>query len=119
MSHILDAAQRAPLEFNAGTSGAALTIDWMNGSQQIGTLTADCAFTFINAVPGMVYRLILREDRVGGWVPTFPASVKWPNDTPPRWITEAHNVIVVALVFTSLDGGAYFGCDLGNALAVS
>jgi hypothetical protein len=98
-----------PLEFSAGNSGAALTIDWNNGNQQIVTLDASCTLTLTNPVAGMVYRLIFLENATGGWTPTFPASVKWENNTPPVWVTTANNVIFVTLVRTTLGADGYLG----------
>ena len=40
----INAAQARIIEFNAGNSGATLTLDWNNGNNQIVTLTANCTF---------------------------------------------------------------------------
>lgn len=52
--------------YDAGNSGAAKQIDWLNGPVQKVTLTDNCTFTFINPVAGRPYVLIMIQDGVGG-----------------------------------------------------
>lgn len=49
------------------------------------TLTANCAITFTGGTAGQLQTitLILRQSGSGGFIPTFPAGVKWPSGTPP------------------------------------
>lgn len=62
-------------EFDAGSSGAAKTIDWTNGCAQKLTLTADTTLTFVD--PSEAAFLILRyvQDSTGGWTAAQPAAV--------------------------------------------
>lgn len=69
--------------FNAGNSGASITLDWNNSNEQLLTLTDDAVVTLDNPRDGGRYVLLLKQDGTGGWVPTLPANVLWPGGTPP------------------------------------
>jgi hypothetical protein len=66
-------------EFNAGNSGAAITIDFAtNGPFQVTTLTGDTAFTL--TPPSTVRHVQLRIVPDGSQrAPTWPGTVKWIN----------------------------------------
>lgn len=65
------------VQYDAGNSGAAKTIDWQNGNEQILTLTADCTLTFTNGKAGGRYVILFTQDGVGGWLVTWPAGTVW------------------------------------------
>jgi hypothetical protein len=79
-----------------GNSGAAKTVDWNSGSMQKVTMSANCTFTF-TAPPGVGrFQLRLIQDATGSRTATWPASVKWSQQsgtppaltsTPARWDT--------------------------------
>lgn len=75
--------------FDAGNSGSSLAIDWADGPVQQVTLTANATLTFVNAVAGRPYVLILVQDGTGGrtvaltgW--TFGDNVFTPNTDPTK-----------------------------------
>lgn len=75
------------VEFAAGNSGTALTIDWNNGNNQLVTLTGSCTFTFSNPKAGAVYTLELTQDGTGSRTATWPGTVTWPGGTAPTLTT--------------------------------
>jgi hypothetical protein len=98
-----------------GDLGATETLDLADGNVHVGNLTDDCTFTFTGAVGGVEcrFRLHIQQDDTGGWVPTFPGSVVWPDDTEPTWSTDPGSVDIIE--FTTVDGGTtYFG-DAGGS----
>jgi hypothetical protein len=95
-------------EFNAGDSGAAIEIDFANGTQQILTLTADADITLVNGVEGIEYHLILVQDATGGRVPTWEANVLFENDDLTPEAIEPNDVLLVTLWYSAYNGGTYF-----------
>ena len=93
-------------EFNAGNSGVALTISWLNGSSQRVTLNANAAFTLTNPTSGGAYVLRLVQDAVGNKTVTWPVSVKWPGNTAPTLSTVASRIDIISLYY---DGASYYG----------
>ena len=104
-------------EFDAGPSGASITIDWSDGVQQILELDANTTLTFSNGVNGQVYRLIIFEDAVGGRTITWPSDVEFENSTPPTIDTSANNVIFATFVKTAVGAGGYLGFATTNPIA--
>jgi hypothetical protein len=101
-----------------GTTGASEDIDLADGLAHNATLGANTTFTFSGASSGEEsrFRLYMRQDATGSRVPTFPASVVWPDDTEPTWSTAAGDVDVIE--FSSIDGGVtWFGDAGGGASA--
>ena len=94
-------------EYNAGDSGAAITIQWANGPQQILTLTDNAAITLLGGVPGTEYRLLMIEGGPGGWQPTFDGSVVFENDTLDPARQAPGDVLKLHLIRTEIDGGVY------------
>lgn len=94
------------------TSGTATTLDVGTASAFKVTLTDNCTFTFTGAVADEVFSFVvwLFQDATGGWVPTWPTEVAWPNagETPVLTTTAG---TISALTFTTLDGGTTW---LGN-----
>jgi hypothetical protein len=65
------------VQYDAGAGGAAKTIDWQNGNEQILELTADCTLTFDNPKAGARYVIRFIQDGTGEWLVTWPADVVW------------------------------------------
>ena len=65
------------MQYDAGSGGAAATIDWQDGNEQILLLTADCTLTFSNPQAGGRYVIRFLQDGTGEWEVTWPATVVW------------------------------------------
>lgn len=74
--HIAADDQKQLTYYDAGSSGAAKTIDWANGDVQKVTMTGNCTFTFSNPVSGHTYQLRCLQDGTGSRTGTFPATVR-------------------------------------------
>lgn len=64
----LDTALADPVVqyYDAGVSGAVKEIDWANGPVQYVQMTLNCVFSFVNAVVGRPYVLVMIQDGTGG-----------------------------------------------------
>jgi hypothetical protein len=103
---------------NHGNSGAAATVDLVNGNNHSFTLDANCTFTFTGATNGVgcSFTLILTQDGVGSKTVTWPASVKWSQATPPTLSTTASAIDI--LTFMTVDGGVtWYGFFAGKGMA--
>jgi hypothetical protein len=103
---------------NHGNSGAAATVDLVNGNNHSFTLDANCTFTFTGATNGVgcSFTLILTQDVVGNKTITWPVSVKWSQATPPTLSTTANAVDI--LTFMTVDGGTiWYGFFAGKGMA--
>lgn len=93
------------------TSGGTETLDTSLYGVHDVTMDQACTFTFSNPAPSgkaTIFTLILR----GAFTPTWPASVDWPDATPPTHTTPA------VYVFTTVDAGTtWFGNQAGKAYA--
>jgi hypothetical protein len=98
-----------------GSFGSTETIDLAGGYVHTGSLSADCTFTFTGATSGVecAFRLHMQQDETGGWVPTFPSSVVWPDDTEPTWSTDPGATDIIE--FTTVDGGTTWYGDSGGS----
>jgi hypothetical protein len=92
-------------------TGAAETLDVSAYGVHDCTMDESCTFTFSNPAPSgdaSAFVLILR----GAFTPTFPASVDWPDATPPDYTTPT------VFVFTTVDAGTtWLGTSPGKAFA--
>ena len=95
---------------SANTS-TAYTIDLVNGSVQILTLTGNCTFTFPTATAGRSFILILKQDGTGSRTATWPAAVKWPAGTAPTITSTASKSD--KYIFTA-DGSNWIGSNAGQ-----
>ena len=103
--------------YNAGSLGATPTIDWDNGINQKGVLSANCTLAFSNPVEGSWYSLILAQDGTGGRTLTFPASVRWTNNSSaPTLATNANRKTTIFLYY---DGSVYLASIGGTGYNVS
>ena len=88
-------------------TGSTETLDIESGNVFHLILTADCEFTFTNPSPvgtSCTFTLILRQDAVGGWTVTWPASVVWVGGAEPTLTTEKNRYDI--LTFTTTDAGS-------------
>ena len=97
------------------TSGAAATLDLVNGNVFDLTLTANCTITLSNPPASGTagsFTLIARQDGTGSRIITWPVSVKWAGGTAPTLTTTASAVDI--LTFSTVDGGSnWFGFSAG------
>ena len=106
----VDGAQARCVEYDAGNSGAALTIDLNNGNNQKVTLTGNCTFTLSNPIAGVWYQLRLVQDAVGTRTVTWPANVKWQSGIAPILTTTASRTDIIALFY---NGTNYLNAVVG------
>ena len=92
-------------------AASAVTLDLENGNGFEVTLDQATTFTFSNPpASGTLgsFTLILKQDGVGGWATTWPASVDWEASSAPT-LSNAANLIDI-LSFMTVDGGTtWFG----------
>lgn len=88
-----------------GAMGATETIDLADGNIHIGTLDANCTFTFTGyaALSGLSWVVILDQDGTGGWTTTWPAAVDDAAGLSSALDTTASGRQIVS--FFSPDGG--------------
>ena len=92
--------------YDAGNSGAAKEIDWLNGPVQKVTLTADCTFTFVNPVAGRPYVLILDQGS-GGWTAFMAAFIFGDSTFIPNTGAGKKNVVTALYDGTSYIAGTF------------
>jgi hypothetical protein len=68
------------------TAVAALDIDCSLGNYYTKTINGDSTFTFSNVPVGSAYAFTLELTHTSGTI-TWPATVVWPDDTPPDLTT--------------------------------
>ena len=88
------------------SAGTAYTIVITAASVLNLTLTGNCAFTFPAASPGAQFTLLLAQDATGSRVPSWPASVRWADGTPPTLTTTAGKTDVITFI---CDGTYWLG----------
>ena len=92
-----------------GNTSTAATINLNNGNFVTATLTGNCTFTFSNPSAGASsFTLFLTNDATAGRSITWPASVKWPNNSVPVRTTTA-NTTDVWTFFTTNGGTNWYG----------
>ncbi len=109
-------------QFNAGNSGAALTIDFNSGNNQRVTLTNTTTLTLSNGKAGGVYTLELVQDGTGSRLVTWAASgasVLWPGGTAPTLTTTINRADIVTFYYDAVPGTPrYCGQTFGLNYAV-
>jgi hypothetical protein len=85
---------------SAVTAVGALDIDCSLGNYFTKTINANSTFTFSNA-PSGAYAFALEVENTSGTI-SWPATVKWPNDTAPTLSTGKTHLFV----FVTDDSGA-------------
>jgi len=89
---------------------AANTLNCSLGNYFTRTISANSTFAFSNVPASRAYSCTLELTHTGGTV-TWPASVKWPNDTAPTLTTGKTHIFI----FVTDDGGARWrGAALTN-----
>lgn len=99
-------------------AGSTITYDATAKNVYDTTLTANLAVTFTAGASGSASELtvIHRQDATGSRITTWPASVKWPNGTPPAPNMAANAINI--WTFVSVDGGtSWFGFLAGKGMA--
>lgn len=93
-------------EHDNGNSGAADTIDWNEGNNQLSTLTDDCVFTF--TAPAGPCHLQLRLVQGAGFphTVTWPGTVLWARGIAPTLSTGSGEIDIVYFWY---DGTNYYG----------
>lgn len=99
--------------FDAGNTGAAITLNATNGNVQKITLTANATISLTNPASGVMCSLTLLvfQDATGSRSITWPASVKWGTAGAPNLTATASKMDMVSL-FT-VDGGTTWYGALG------
>ena len=102
----------AQIEANGGTkitgsqtsnisAMGANAVDCSSGNYFTKTITGATTFTFTNVPTGVAYTFTMEVTLNGSNAITWPATVKWPADTPPA-ITDGKTQL---FVFLTDDGG--------------
>jgi len=89
-----------------GNSGATLTLDWDAGTRHLFTLDDDVVLTLSNPIDGAAYVVVI-DTGAGGFAPTWPGTVLFPDDTPPD--TSAAGISVLVTLLWVNDLTAYIG----------
>lgn len=92
-------------EYDNGNSGASKTIDWNNGQKQKLTLTESCSIDFSNLNKGSAHMQLKLIHAGSSYVPTLPATIRWPGGTLPTWSATDGCVDIVNLFY---DGSNYW-----------
>lgn len=101
----MGAGQAALKYYNAGDSGAALTINWNNGQEQRVRLTASGpTLTLTNPVAGTYYVLGLVQDTNGSrLMPTISPTPKYDGGVTPTLTTTASRKDKLILFYNGTD----------------
>lgn len=99
----------APTEYNAGSSGTSLSINFANGSSQLITMSGNCTFAFSNGQSGGSYVLRIAQ---ASFTMAWPGTVTWlnANNTAPVQ-GGSGKTLLVNLYY---DGSTYWGSYVGN-----
>ena len=103
------------VQHDAGSSGAAATIDWQHGNSQLLLLTDNVVLTFVNGKPGGRYFLRLKQGPGAPFAPVWPGSVVWSGDVSPTFSQVEDGLDVVGFYN---DGTNYIGAG-ANAAALT
>lgn len=96
-----------PSEYDAGNSGASITLDMSNGSSMKVTLNnATPAITLSNPQAGGAYLLKIVQDASGSRVPSFVTTIDWGAGGAPTFSTGANKIDFANLYY---DGTTWFG----------
>lgn len=89
------------LEYNAGNSGAAITLNYTNGQYQKVTLNNAAPVLTLAVPPSGVRQMILRviQDGTGGRVPSW-VNVRWSNGVVPILSSAANSEDAITLLWS-------------------
>jgi hypothetical protein len=98
-------------EFNAGNSGAAITLNFAtNGPLQRVTRTTNCTFTLVApSLPQFVVLKLLHDGTTTTYTVAFSPTVKWDHGVAPPWSNGINQVDIVTLYW---DGSGWTGSAL-------
>jgi hypothetical protein len=96
------------------TAGATYTIDWTAGTIFALTLTDNTAVTMSNVAAGRSITVIYIQDGVGGRIPTYVNTIRWPGSAP---VLSTAASARDKLVFDSYNGTVIDGQLAGKAYA--
>ena len=95
-----------------GDTGTSATLDLADGNVFTATLTGNCTFTFTtgtNSAPNAAsFTLILANDTTPSRTITWPAAVKWPNNSAPSRTTAASKTDIWTFM-TPDNGTTWYG----------
>ena len=95
-----------------GNTGTSATLDLEDGNVFTATLTGNCTFTFstsTNSYPNAAsFTLILANDSTPSRTISWPASVKWPNNSAPSRTTAASKTDIWTFM-TPDNGTTWYG----------
>ena len=89
---------------------SALNIDCTLGNYFTKTISGNSTFTFSGTTSSRVFSFTLEVINVSGAI-TWPAAVKWPNNTAPTLSTGTTHLF---LFVTDNNGSTWFGSSLPN-----
>ena len=98
----------------SANSSTAITLDLVNGTVQIITLTGNAVFTFPAVVSGKSFIMFLKQDGTGSRTVTFPSvtnPVKWAGGSAPTITATAGRQDILS--FFS-DGTNWYGVTVGQ-----
>ena len=100
-------------EYNAGNSGAAITLNFAtNGPIQKVTRTASATYTLTAPTyPGTVLVRFIHEASATAYTVTFSPTVKFPGGVAPTWTNSSGAIDVLSLYW---DGAAWYGVQSAN-----
>jgi hypothetical protein len=102
---LLDTAQNViDVKQAVAASTVTTTIDWISGNLADITLTSNTLFTLNNPVIG-TYIVKLTQGGGGGFISTWPATVKWSGGIAPVLTATAGKIDIITLVW---DGTSYY-----------
>ena len=95
-----------------GNTGTSTTLDLTDGNVFTATLNGNCTFTFTtgtNSAPNAAsFTLILANDSTPSRTITWPAAVKWPNNSAPSRTTAASKTDIWTFM-TPDNGTTWYG----------
>lgn len=102
----------SPVLFDAGNSGAALTLDWKNGRKQRLVLTGACTLTLSNPTDGARHVIVIHTG-AGGFTVSWPAAVLWSGAVSPTITAGAAKTDLVVLLWDAT-AARYYGAISQN-----
>jgi len=74
---------------NKGSVTGSAAVNPLDGGAQSAAMIGDTSFTFTTAGIPSGYSCVMTLQLYGGFVPTFPAGISWPDATVPAYDTAA------------------------------
>jgi hypothetical protein len=102
-------------EVATANTGTAYTIDLLNGTVQVLTLTGNVIYTFPTPTAGRSFILLQKQDGTGNRTVSWPGTVKWPGGTAPSITAGANKLDKFTFV---ADGTNWYGTNAGQNYTV-